>query len=103
MTRHIALALSLVALGGCAKVADLEPKAGTSLPQKPALASRPLTAKELLAVPPRANPDRVDELNKRGDRREPDRFDLPPPDGELLGAPGTPDTTGPDNQEPQAR
>src|SRR5690606_23404599 len=98
MRRPLLAAPLLIALGACAKVADLEPRAGTSLPEKPALASRPLTAEELLAVPPHANPDRVDELNKRGARREPDRFDLPPPDGALLGAPDTPDTSGPDNQ-----
>ena len=97
MTRLAWVALVMLVLGGCGRVADLQPQAGKSLPQKPALASRPLTAEELLEPPPLANPDRVDELNKRGAVREPDRFDLPPPDGD---APVDPDAAAPDSQEP---
>ncbi len=108
MKRAIAVIVASLTLASCGRVADLQPQAGRSLPQKPALASRPLTAEELLALPPMANPDRFDELNKRGDVREPDRFDLPPPGGEALSEPAlneptTPDTTGPDNQEPDRR
>ena len=102
MNRAAAVFLLSLGLASCAQVGDLQPREGRSLPQKPALASRPLTADELLALPPHANPARVDELNKRGQIREPDRFDLPPPDGAMIGEP-TPDTTGPDNQEPQSR
>lgn len=103
MKRAIAVIVASLTLASCGRVADLQPQAGKSLPQKPALASRPFTAEELLALPPMANPDRFDELNKRGDIREPDRFDLPPPGGEALSEPTTPDTTGPDNQEPDRR
>ena len=103
MKRAIAVIVASLTLASCGRVADLQPQAGKSLPPKPALASRPLTAEELLALPPMANPDRFDELNKRGDIREPDRFDLPPPGGEALSEPKTPDTTGPDNQEPDRR
>jgi hypothetical protein len=91
-------------LASCGKVADLEPAAGSPLPQKPALANRPLTPDELLALSPQARPKRVDELNKRGEIRQTDRFDLPPPDGspapppEGTGEPATPSTTGPDNE-----
>ena len=51
-----------------------------------------------------AKPKRVDELSKRGEVREPDRFDLPPPDGvaappEGTAEPATPSTTGPDNED----
>jgi hypothetical protein len=92
----------------CGRVADLEPQAGKSLPQKPALASRALTADELLELPPQADPQRTDELNKKGDARKVDRFDLPPPDGTAAPLPGSdqpqaPSTTGPDNQEPKLR
>lgn len=62
----------------------MQPQAGKTLPQKPALASRALTAEELLELPTQADPRRVDELNKRGEKREPDRFDMPPPDGEAV-------------------
>ena len=82
MTGRLATALLMLALASCGRVADLQPQAGKSLPPKPALASRALTAEELLERPPHADPRRVDELNKRGDVRQADRFDLPPPDGE---------------------
>jgi hypothetical protein len=105
MMNRLAVAALVLTLASCGRVADLEPQAGKSLPQKPALASRPLDAEELLDLPPHAAPRRVDELNKRGDIRTADRFDLPPPDGSA-GPPAagtddgaTPSTTGPDNQD----
>ena len=107
MIKRLAITVLTLAACSCGNVADLQPQAGKSLPQKPALASRPLTAAELLELPPQADPDRVDELNKRGDIRRGDPFDLPPPDGEVVPLPGdsdqstTPSTSGPDNQEPQ--
>lgn len=102
MIRRWTIAAIGIALAGCGNVADLQPQAGKSLPQKPALASKTLTADELLTPPTYARPDRVDELNKKGAPRKPDRFDLPPADG-TAAAPvaGTNDgpktsTTGPD-------
>lgn len=68
-------------LGGCGKVAQLQPEAGQALPVKPLMAKTTPTAQELLAVPDIARPQRVDELMRRSEPREPDRFDLPPPDG----------------------
>ena len=103
MTKRLAIAAMAVAAASCGSVSDLEPQVGKTLPQKPALASRTMTAEELLELPPQADPRRVDELSKRGDIRERDRFDLPPPDGEavppLTDEPSTASTTGPDNQE----
>jgi hypothetical protein len=96
MTKYLAIAAVTLVAAGCGRVTDLQPQAGKSLPQKPALASRALTAEELLTAPPQADPRRVDELNKRGDVREADRFDLPPPDGEMVPPPVT-------EQEPQRR
>jgi hypothetical protein len=98
MTKRFRIALLTLTLVGCGRTADLQPQVGKTLPQKPALASRPLDANELLILPPLADPKRVDELNKRGDVRTADRFDLPPPDGVMM-PPATPSTTGPDNQE----
>jgi len=69
MTNRFAIGLMTFALVGCGKTADLQPQTGKSLPQKPALASGPLTADQLLELPPHAAPRRVDELNKRGDVR----------------------------------
>ena len=105
MNRLVVAAL-ILALASCGKVADLQPQTGQSLPPKPALASAPLTAEQLLELPPQAKPKRVDELNKRGDVRTADRFDLPPADGSATppppeGGEPAPSTTGPDNQEPQ--
>ena len=98
MIKRFALASFTLAVASCGSVSDLQPQAGKSLPQKPALAARALTAEELLELPPQADPRRVDELSKRGDKREPDRFDLPPPDGEAV-PPPLPETA----QEPQLR
>lgn len=98
MRKRLAIAISTLAIASCGRVADLEPKAGHSLPQKPALAARALTAEELLKTPPQADPRRVDELSKRGEARQADRFDLPPPDGEATPPPIEEPTT---EQEPQ--
>jgi predicted lysophospholipase L1 biosynthesis ABC-type transport system permease subunit len=98
MIKRLALAALTLAVASCGSVSDLQPQAGKSLPQKPALAARALTADELLDLPTQADPRRVDELNKKGDVREPDRFDLPPPDGEAVPPPLAEPTT---EQEPQ--
>ena len=87
MIKRLALVAIALGLASCGSRSDLQPQAGKTLPQKPALAARALTAEELLELPPQADPRRVDELNKRGARREPDRFDLPPPDGEAVPPP----------------
>ena len=87
MIKRLALLFVALAVGSCGSRSDLQPQAGKALPQKPALAARALTAEELLELPPQADPRRVDELKKRGERREPDRFDLPPPDGEAVPPP----------------
>ena len=82
MRKRLAIAISTLAIASCGRVGDLQPQAGKTLPQKPALAARALTAEELLDKRPQADPRRVDELNTRGEVRQADRFDLPPPDGE---------------------
>ena len=99
MMRRLTLAVLALLVASCGSVSDLEPQAGKSLPQKPALASKTPSADELLELPPQAAPRRVDELNRRGAVREVDRFDLPPPDAE----PATPSTTGPDNEDEPRR
>jgi len=109
MTNRLAIAALALALAACGRTADLEPQAGKSLPQKPALARQPLTAEQLLALTPQADPERVDELNTKGTPRQADRFDLPPPDGMAVPPPVgteqavTPSTTGPDNQDEPRR
>ena len=105
MTARSVFAMATLALAACGSVSDLEPAPGKSLPQKPALAARALTADELLTPPPYARPVRVDELGRRGAPRAADRFDLPPPDGAAAaqdtgateGEPAPASTTGPEN------
>jgi hypothetical protein len=99
MRKRLTIAALTLTAAACGRVADLEPQAGKSLPQKPALAARALTAEELLVKPPQADPRRVDELTTRGEVRQPDRFDLPPPDGEAVPPPLPEPST---EQEPQS-
>ena len=96
--RFVALALPFM-LAACGDTAPLRPAAGQSLPVKPALAQRTPDADDLLAATPLAAPERVDELITRSQRRETDRFDLPPPDGGA--APAAP-ATEPDGREEDA-
>jgi hypothetical protein len=75
------LAAAILGLGGCGRVAQLEPPPGKTLPVRPLMARTTPTANDLLAPAPYARPDRVDELMKRSEPRKPDPFDLPPPTG----------------------
>ncbi len=81
----------------CGKVSPLEPAPGQPLPVKPLLAKSAPTAEQLLTPPTYARPERIDELVKRSAPREPDRFDLPPPDGGA--APALPETEEPSTTE----
>lgn len=74
--------LGALALAGCGAREPLAPATGQALPRAPALSSRALTPDELLAVPSEFRAVRVDEPLTRSQRREPDRFALPPPDEE---------------------
>ena len=88
------IALALVA---CGKVAPLKPAAGQSLPVKPAMATVTPTAEQLLTPPTYAKPERVDELMKRSQPRQTDRFDLPPPAGEAPPPPTAPEDNSSEN------
>jgi len=83
------LFLAAFGLAACGRVAPLEPAAGQSLPVKPALAATTPDAEQLLTPPPFARPERIDELMKRSEPRQADRFDLPPPSGQAPVLPGT--------------
>ena len=56
-----------------ARVAELKPAPGQSLPVKPLMARTTPTAEELLTPPTYARPERVDELIKRSQPRGPIR------------------------------
>lgn len=80
---RIAVKISLIlgcalAIAGCGQRADLEPLAGTSLPQKPYGAVTAPEAEELLTLETQAAPERSVELRRRSEEREDDPFDLPP-------------------------
>ena len=81
MKRFFIAPFACLALTACGKVSPLEPARGQPLPVKPLLAKRTPTPEELLAIPDVARPKRVDELMRRSEPREADRFDLPPPSG----------------------
>ena len=81
MARRLSILIGIVLLAGCGRVAPLRPAQGEPLPVKPLMAQTTPTAEDLLTPPTYANPERVDELIKRSQRRPVDRFDLPPPDG----------------------
>ena len=92
MKRILILVALPIALAACGRVAPLEPAAGQSLPVKPAMAQTTPDADALLTPPPFARPERIDELMKRSEPRQADRFDLPPPSGQ---APVLPETEEP--------
>ena len=99
--KRLAASLAILVLAACGKVAPLQPAPGQKLPVKPLMAKETPTAAQLLEVPDIARPQRVDELMRRSEPREPDRFDLPPPDGgaaptiEGEAFPAEPQDTGP--------
>jgi hypothetical protein len=74
----VPLLASALALAGCGGREPLRPAPGESMPVAPEAAAAPLTTDELLTPPPIARPLRVDELLRRSEEREEDRFDLPP-------------------------
>ena len=80
MKRLACLLVLPLTLGACGLREPLRPAPGQAMPPAPAMANRPMTTDELLEPPPIARPGRVDELLRRSEERENDRFDLPPGD-----------------------
>ncbi|HEX8257027.1 MAG TPA: hypothetical protein VF589_05295 [Allosphingosinicella sp.] len=78
MIRIATLAASLLLAAGCGGREPLRPAPGQSMPVAPAMAAAAPTTADLLTPPPIARPQRVDELLRRSEEREDDRFDLPP-------------------------
>ena len=79
--KRAALIAAVTILAGCGKATDLKPAPGQHLPVKPLMARTTPTPDELLTPPAYAAPERIDELMKKSQPREADRFDLPPPAG----------------------
>lgn len=87
MLRAPSIFVLAITLAACGRMGDLRPPEGQSLPVRPAAAAETPDAGDLLTPPPYARPERVDELVKRSTPREPDRYDLPPPEGGAAPAP----------------
>ncbi|MFS0737866.1 hypothetical protein ABC347_12520 [Sphingomonas sp. 1P06PA] len=79
MKRSLFLIILAVGAAGCGRRDALRPAAGETLPRKPALAATQPTVDQLLTPEPLARPERSEELLRRSEQREDDRFDLPPP------------------------
>ena len=77
MMRMLGLAMLLL-LAACGGREALKPAPGEAMPVKPAMAASAPTTDQMLQPPTIARPERVDELLKRSEPREDDRFDLPP-------------------------
>ena len=75
---RFAVLAAILLLAACGSREPLRPPAGESLPVAPAMAQRAPTVDEMLEPTPIARPERVDELLRRSEEREDDRFDLPP-------------------------
>lgn len=78
MIRPAATLFMALALAACGSRDALRPAAGESLPPKPAMAAATPTPDQLLTPTTQQQPERSEELLRRGDVRGEDRFDLPP-------------------------
>ena len=73
-----ALALALLALGGCGGKEQLKPVQGQKLPAVPAGATTAPTGAELMEPGIQSRPGRNVELLTQSRKRQDDEFDLPP-------------------------
>lgn len=71
--------LATLALSACGKEGQLKPAAGHNPPPKPAQNATAPTVRQMLKVPPQAQPQRIDDPATKSDERPDDRFNLPPP------------------------
>lgn len=71
--------LTLAVLSACGNRGVLEPPEGQSLPPAIYGEPKPLSGEDLLIPSTQAQPDRSDELLRRSETRQDDKFDLPPP------------------------
>ncbi|MEO9470115.1 hypothetical protein [Parasphingorhabdus sp.] len=82
MNRNISMIVLLPVLGllsACGNRGGLEPAKGQSLPPAAYGEAEPATSDQLLEPSTQARPERSDELLRRSEKRQDDKFDLPPP------------------------
>ncbi len=70
---------ALLLLAACGNRGSLEPPQGQSLPPAVYGETRQPGAEDLLTPSTQALPERSDELLRRSEKRQDDKFDLPPP------------------------
>lgn len=78
MTR-LATVAALLLLAACGRQGVLEPRPGAGVAPLPINTTTAPTTDQLLAIPPQAAPDRVDDPVRNSNERREDRFNLPPP------------------------
>ena len=76
--RRVALA-ALLLLAACGKQGQLTPVPPRVAPVASKGTLKPLTAEQLLELPPQSAPARVDDPVANSQARPADRFNLPPP------------------------
>ena len=69
---------ALFVLSACGNRGTLEPPKGQSLPSAVYGEAEKPTAEELTTPSTQAQPERRDELLRRSEKRQDDKFDLPP-------------------------
>ena len=79
MKRWIAPTLLIALLGGCGSAGRLKPADNKPLPVAPYGATATPTPQQLMTPSTQARPERNDELLTNSQKRDPDPFDLPPP------------------------
>ena len=77
-TRFACLSVTIL-LSACGNRGALEPPKGQSLPPAVYGEVKQPDANELLTPSTQALPERSDELLRRSEKRQDDKFDLPPP------------------------
>ena len=70
---------TLLLLAACGKQGQLTPVTPRVAPVAPKGTLKPLTAEQLLELPPQSAPARVDDPVANSQARPADRFNLPPP------------------------
>ena len=73
------LCAGTVMLAACGNRGTLEPPKGQSLPPPVYGEATAPTGEQLLEPSTQAQPERSDELLRRSEKRQDDKFDLPPP------------------------
>ncbi|MEP3225675.1 MAG: lipoprotein [Parasphingorhabdus sp.] len=77
--RKIAALTAVTVLTACGNRGALEPPQGQSLPPAVYGESEKRTGEDLITPSTQAQPERSDELLRRSEKRQDDKFDLPPP------------------------